>query len=183
MRLAARQGKVAARDFLLVSRWLFSGSSRVTGKEQWSGLLRRAKDWSDRLRAKDETVTERPWHFSCREVFWRGYEIVPLTNGLALWEEGHRMSHCIYDLRRTCRLTSPSRFFSIRRRGQCVATLELAHELPDDHLKGTDRIYGRWSLQDCRRSCNRFADSEMMRSMKAFAWQYNLWSQRTARRI
>lgn len=33
MRLAGRQGKVVQRDFLLVTRWLFSGASRVTGKE------------------------------------------------------------------------------------------------------------------------------------------------------
>lgn len=181
MRLAGRQGRVVQRDFLLVTRWLFSGASRVTGKEQWSGLLRRAKAWSGRLRAQEETATAQPWHFFCREVPWRGYEISPLADGLALWEEGQEMSNCVYDIRRTCHHPSPSRFFSVRKQGHRVATLELVHELADDHLKGTDRIYGRWGLQDCRLSRNRFVDTELMKSMKVFAWQYNLWSQRPSR--
>jgi hypothetical protein len=181
LRLASRQTQLDQRDLMLVSRWLTQNDTTLKGPEQWNGLLRKAKAWADRRRAEQLTREDSPWHFYCGTTAWRGYEIVPLTHGMDLWEEGQAMSHCVFDLRQGCNLKAPSRFFSVRKKGRRVATIELEHEPVNEYLKGTDRLFGRWSLRDCRLSANRLMAADEVKHFKVFAWQYNLWSQRPGR--
>lgn len=150
LRLAQRQEGLTRREFLLVSRWLTQSDAKLKGQEQWAGLLRRAKAWGSRQRAEKEMVGTAPWYFYCKSTLWRGFEIVPLTNMLELWEEGDAMSNCVFDLRSACVNWAPSRFFSVRRNGKRMATLELEYQPQDISFKGTDRLFGRWDLRDCR---------------------------------
>lgn len=107
---------------------------------------------------------------------------MPLTNEIDLWDEGQAMSSCLYKLRYLCKEASvPSRFFSIRKNGRRYATLELVCDLPAKGMRGPDRLYGRWRLQDCRLSHNRIPSEALVKMLIDFGWQYNLLSQRPGR--
>jgi hypothetical protein len=48
-------------------------------------------------------------------------------------------------------------------------------------MKGADRVYGQWQLQDCRLSHNRVPPDELIKKLRDFCWHYNVLSQRPNR--
>jgi hypothetical protein len=189
LRLATRHGPVSPRQLRRVHEWLGWGRGVVSTGMSWRCLLRRANDAYQRQQLEVRLTQEceksgRPtdWHFACGTLAWRGYEITPLLNDIGLWDEGKGMSSCLYKLRHLClKEEVPSRFFSVKKNERRYATLELVRDLPDRSMKGLDRLYGRWRLQDCRRSHNRLPSEELVTALGDFGWHYNILSQRPGR--
>jgi hypothetical protein len=189
LRLASRHGAASQGELQRIDEWLQSDGGAVSLRMTWSAVLRRANAWHQRQqlevsRARAEQLSSRPsdWHFACGSMPWRGYDITPLVNEVALWNEGEAMSSCLYKLRYDCKKASqPSRFFSVRKNGRRYATLELVRDLPDEGMRGPDRLYGRWRLQDCRLSHNRRPCEGLVKTLIDFGWHYNVLSQRPAR--
>lgn len=124
---------------------------------------------------------QEAWHFYCRGLDWRSYRIEPIGKPSQLWLEGLHQGNCLYKLRFECDALKPSRFFSIRRAGRRVATLELSWRSPERGDRGMNLILVSWELQDLRKSYNRLADQEMLSCMHAFARQYDIWAKRPGR--
>lgn len=175
----AQQGGASALDYMMVVRWVFQMGIRVRHENQWHALHRRAAAWHrDGQVEADPTA---PWYFYCDDLDWRGYRLVPLRTVEALWDEGDVMSHCLFDLRQLCSAARPSRFFSVRRDGKRVATLELSLVAPEPDMVGLNRIHGRWVLIDCRLSANRVPSMDLLLDMLEFGNQYDVWSHRPGR--
>lgn len=185
LRLAKRHGTVERTDFMRVHEWQSFAGGTVTLHMTWASVLRRALDWRQRQlllvnRAKTGCGDYTPanWYFACEPIVWQGYEIVPLVNEVDLWDEAQSMASCLYQLRRLCKqVTSPSRFFSIRKSGRRHATLELVCNLlhgPKNELRQRTM---RWRLQDCRLSHNRLPSEAMVQTLTGFAAHYNTLSQ------
>lgn len=189
-RLATRHGAVSRKEFQRVHEWLNSDRGNVTTRMSWRAVLRRANDWHRRQQlvvdharnSSNSAASPQTWHFACSTLAWRGFSIMPLANVIDLWDEGEAMSSCLYKLRYLCKKNrGPSRFFSVRRNGRRYATLELVCDLPDEGMRGPDRLYGRWRLQDCRLSHNRLPSQSLVKMLIDFGSHYNLLSQRPAR--
>lgn len=189
LRLASRHGAASQRELQRIDEWLQSDGGAVSLRMTWGAVLRRAKAWHQRQqlevsRARAEQLSSRPsdWHFACGPLPWRGYDITPLVNEVDLWDEGEAMSSCLYKLRYLCKKSSQaSRYFSVRMNGRRYATLELVRDLPAQGMRGPDRLYGRWRLQDCRLSHNRLPCEGLVKMLIDFGWHYNVLSQRPAR--
>lgn len=160
-------------------RWTKLAGVDVTDAHQWASINRRATAWH--RSGQGNQRPRDPWHFFCHDVEWRGLQLVPLTSAIELWEEGDAMSHCVYDLRQLCDAPWPSRFFSLRRAGRRVATVELSLVPPEAGMRGLNRIRGRWVLMDCRLSANRIPGRSLAIDMLEFGNQYDEWSMRPAR--
>lgn len=189
LRLATRHGAVSGAQLRRVHEWLDPDRGSVTTRMTWRSVLHRANDWHqreqlavDQVKANHNSDRHNGWRFACGSLAWRGYEITPLANDIDLWDEGQAMSSCLYQLRRLCKKANHlSRFFSVRKDGRRYATLELVRESPDKSLRGPDRIYGRWHLQDCRLSHNRLPSEALVKELIDFGRHYNLLSQRPGR--
>lgn len=179
--VAAREEAVSLAELALVDNWSDQCHVHIVKQHRWANLVRRARQWQSELQALLRHSHERGWHFFCGPLAWRGHELIPLRNSGDLWLEGVAMSSCLYKLRRECLRDGGSRFFSVRRYGRRVATLELFLERPTPAMKGADALFGRWVLQDLRQSYNRLPDALLVESLKVFAWQYTLWSRRPSR--
>ena len=190
LRLATRQGGVSRKDFQRVHKWVALGRGSVSTRMRWPAVLRRANDWHQRQQlvvsqakaSESSHEAETSWNFACTDLPWRGYAITPLTNNIDLWDEGQAMSSCLYRLRHLCdHAEALSRYFSVKKNGRRFATLELVREAPRGGMKGPDRIYGQWRLQDCRLSHNRLPPDELAKKLMDFGWHYNILSQRPNR--
>ncbi len=179
LRISARAGDARPEHLMVVARWVIRLRIKLTETNQWHALVRRAVDWHSRSAEIDDGTTN--WHFYCGQVAWRGYEIVPLRTPGEMWIEGDAMSHCLFDLRGLNEAFISSRFFSVRKQGRRMATLELAWCPPEPGMVGPDRTYGQWELSDCRLSANKLPQPSLIEHMLRFAWQYNIWAKRTSR--
>ena len=191
LRLATRCGGVSRAQLRRVHEWLNWGQGSVTTRMTWRAVLRRADEWHRRQQAVVEQARANPasaqalpgWDFACGPVAWAGYDIIPLTSHIELWDEGEAMSSCLYKIRRFCSKSSePSRFFSVRRSGLRCATLELVllKSSKSRHGHGLGRMNGLWQLQDCRLSHNRLPPDEMVELLDAFGRHYDTLAQRAA---
>ncbi len=176
MWIAQRDGIATLEGFLTLHDWAFRAEFDITRSHTWRSLWRRAEKWMAETEALAVTRQSEPWHFYCGPTDWQGLEIVPLTTPYALWVEGRAMHSCLYSLASECEPDRDHRFFSVRRDGKRVATLELEHIPPPDRHIGTVRRRGCWRLVDCRRSCNLLVDSRLITTLKAFAAEYTRWS-------
>ena len=189
LHLATRHGLVKSEQLRRVHEWVGRDGISLTKRMTWTSVLRRANTSLQRQRLSvmydkaNISLTEKNgWHFACGKLDWRSYEISPLADEVTLWDEGQAMSSCLYNLRRLCNKASvPSRFFSVTKNGRRHATLELVRERVHERMRGPDRIYGRWQLQDCRLSCNRLPSAKLIAAMTDFGWHYNVLSQRPGR--
>lgn len=182
MRLAQQNQGVTTNELALVRNWQTQMHVNLKPQMKWSRLVARAKLWRQRELVRLTQPKEQAWHFYCRPTQWRGYEIVPLDTPLGLFDEAIDMGSCLYTLRYLCcRDSQASRFFSLRRHGERVATFELTLDSPRPWFKGWDLICGRWRLQDSRLSFNRLPPKELIDDLLAFSVLYNLWSKRPAR--
>lgn len=189
LHLATRHGLVTREQLRRVHEWAGLDGNSLTKRMTWTSVLRRANTSYQRQllsvindKADINSDEKNSWYFSCSRLDWRSYEILPLADEIALWDEGQAMSSCLYRLRRLCYKTSePSRFFSVTKNGRRFATLELVRKHAHERMHGPDRIYGRWQLQDCRLSCNRLPSENLIKAVTDFSWHYNLLSQRPGR--
>ena len=182
MRLGEQAGAVTTKGLALVRHWQTQLHMRLKPDMKWSRLVARARLWRQRERVRLTQSDGQSWHFYCRSMPWRGYEIVPLDTPLALFDEAVAMGTCLYNLRYLCcRVSQASRFFSLRQHGLSVATFELAHVPPSCCSKGWEQRNGRWVLQDSRLSFNRLPPAQLVTHLVAFAKMYNIWSGRAAR--
>jgi hypothetical protein len=182
MRLAQQNAFVTTSELALVRHWQTQMRMLLKPQMSWSRLVARAKLWRERERVRLTQPSDQRWHFYCRPMPWRGYEIMPLDTPLALLDEAVVMGTCLYSLRYLCcRDSKASRFFSLRKQGRRVATFELTLDCPRPWFQGWDLRYGRWTLQDSRLSFNRLIPQELAADLLAFAALYNLWSKRPAR--
>ena len=137
--------------FDLVIDW-FIASRPAMDKNQvkrgWAYLEQKSEKWRKQLDHEirfDELITAYP-PWSCYvadnlkewvKVFPQGlpYQIVPVNTPNKLWEEGHRMKHCVSGYIGRC-IAGNARIFSVRAlsTGESIATVELL-------FNG-----GRWSL-------------------------------------
>ena len=182
LRLATRCGGISMAQLRRVHEWLNWGQGSVTTRMTWRAVLRRADEWHRRQQAVVEQArTSRAsaqalssWDFACGPVAWEGYEIIPLTSEIELWDEGQAMSSCVYKIRRLCAKSSePSRFFSVRKNGLRCATLELVWCKPYESRHGLGLINGLWQLQDCRLPHNRLPPDELVELLTGFARHYS----------
>lgn len=182
MRLGEQADAVTTKELALVRHWQTQLRMRLTPQMKWSRLVDRAKLWRERERVRLTLSSGKTWYFYCQTMSWRGYQVVPLDTPLALFDEAVAMGTCLYNLRSLCcRGAQASRFFSLRRQGQRVATFELTHESPSCASKGWELRNGRWALQDSRLSFNRLLSAELIADLVAFAKMYNTWASRPAR--
>lgn len=182
MRLAQQVDAVTTGELALVRNWQTQMRMVFKPQMKWSRLVARAKLWRDRERVRLTQPSDQRWHFYCRAMQWRGYEIMPLDTPLALFDEAVAMGTCLYTLRYLCcRDSQTSRFFSLSKQGRRVATFELTLGYPQPSFKGWDLRYGRWTLQDSRLSFNRLMSKVLIDDLVAFASLYNLWAKRPAR--
>lgn len=189
LHLATRHGLVTSEQLRRVHEWIGLDGIALTKRMTWTSVLRRANTSHQRQqlsvicdKANINSGEKNSWHFACGMLNWRSYEISPLANEVTLWDEGQAMSSCLRRLRRLCNKTSePSRFFSVTKNGRRHATLELVREPAHERMRGPDRIYGRWQLQDCRLSCNKLPSAKLIEALTDFSWHYNLLSQRAGR--
>ncbi len=182
MRLAEQAEAITTQELALVRHWETHLGMALKPQMKWARLVARAKQWRQRERVRLEQPNDQAWHFYCRAMQWRGYEIVPLDTPLALFDEAVAMGTCLYTLRYLCsRNSQASRFFSLRKQGSRVATFELTLSNPQPSFKGWDLRYGRWTLQDARLSFNRLIPNCLVDDLVAFASMYNIWSKRPAR--
>jgi len=179
--VAGREPIIARSDLALVYNWKDLTQTEIERNHRWGALVRKARAWRNAQNISIRHQDGPQWHFFCHSLSWRGYELVPLRSPRDLWDEGAAMSNCLYKLRRECAPDGGSRYFSMRRFGRRVATLELMYQTPDEKMRGQDACFGRWEVLDCRFAYNRIPDSSMLNSMRVFAWQYTLWSRRPAR--
>lgn len=181
MRVASREPHPRIADIALVCQWIHDSHYTIRSNQNWSALVRKASRIRESERAALAASKESAWHFYCKSMNWRGYRIEPLTDSAALYSEARSMGSCVYKLRRDCDGLKPSRFFSVKRSGKRVATLELAWSHPQQEFVGMDRQWGRWSLHDLRLSYNRLPGKDLSNAMQGFAQMYNLWAKRPAR--
>ena len=181
MRIAAREAKVTFAQLALVENWIVQTRFTLSRNNRWSSLVRRATQFRAKERVTVVAQKNQDWHFFCAGMDWQGYKIEPLTNVEDLWVEGLCMGSCVYRLRHEYRAIKPSRFFSVRRFGKRLATLELVWQPPHLSFKGMDRVWGKWVLQDLRLSFNRLPYEQLTASMAHFASHYNFLSKRPKR--
>ena len=181
MRVADRDRSLKMADIALVANWSHQQRVDIRPQRKWSSLVRQAQAFRAHEQVQLAARDLPRWHFYCRTVSWRGYEVEPITDSAQLWIEGMAMSSCVYRLRCLCSGTAPSRFFSIKKDGKRAATLELGWIAPQKDFVGMDREWGKWCLQDLRLSFNRLPDRGLVDAMKGFAQMYNLWSKRPGR--
>lgn len=182
MRLGEQAGAVTTKELALVRHWQTQHHMRLKPEMKWSRLVARARLWRQRERVRLTQSNGQNWHFYCRSMPWRGYEIVPLDTPLALFDEAVAMGTCLYNLRYLCsRSCQASRFFSLRQEGVRVATFELVHEYPSYCSKGWKQRNGRWTLQDTRLSFNRLPPAQLVGHLAAFVAMYNIWAARPLR--
>lgn len=177
LRLATRCGGVSRAQLRRVHERLTWGQGSVTTRMTWRAVLRRADQWHRRHQAVIEQArtnhaspqTLPGWDFACGPIASEGYDIIPLTSDIELWDEGQTMSSCPYKIRRFCNKSSePSRFFSVRRNGLRCATLELVRGKPCESRHGLGLMDGLWQLQDCRLSHNRLPTDELVKLLVDF---------------
>lgn len=181
IRVASRAKSVRVSDLAAVSSWADQTSAAITAKHRWTTLVTRARRHWQQHTVQLAQQQQEPWYFFCRGVEWRGYQIEPITKPSDLLQEGWEQGNCLFKLRFECEALRPSRFFSIRRAGRRVATLELAWRSPEKKDTGMNRVLGTWVLQDLRKSYNRLPDECLLAAMHAFAKQYDTWTQRLGR--
>jgi hypothetical protein len=180
MHIANQDPKIPTGELALVATWLPERGPDFAGKPRWSSLVRRSRQ-AQRLELATPQRPSGAWSFHCDDVAWRGHEIRPLRDSSALWLEGASMGSCLFKLRRLCSRSQPSRFFSVRRSGVRVATLELWWIRPEQTFTGMEAVLGRWCMRDLRLSFNRLPDAGLIESMTDFARMYTLWSHRLGR--
>lgn len=177
---------ITLRELACVVNWAHQSGTRIQIAHRWPTLLARARKYFELERVKVLSQQHEPWHFFCSDTRWRLWQVSPLTDASSLWLQGQLHGNCLYNLRRECTRPKPSRFFAIRIAGdppgKNIATLELVWKPPQDSFTGTDRLWGRWTVQDLRLSLNRLPDQALLNAMHAFAKMYNNWSQRPGRR-
>ena len=181
IRVANRHELLSLRDIACVANWVHQSRSCILPGHKWSTLVMRASRYNERERIHLQSVRHEPWHFFSDNTTWRGYEVQPLRDAVALWQEGQRHNTCLYRLRFDCSALKPSRFFRISKEGQSMATLELVWRPPEPGFRGMDLVWGRWELQDLRLSYNRLPDENLVQAMQAFGQTYNLLSKRLRR--
>ena len=181
MRVADRDRSLKMADIAVVANWSHQQRVDIRPQHKWSSLVRQARAFRARVQVELAARDLPRWHFYCRTVSWRGYEVEPITNSAQLWIEGMSMSSCVYRLRCLCYGTEPSRFFSVKKAGKRLATLELGWAPPQEDLVGMDRVLGQWSLLDLRLSFNRLPDTDLLAAMEDFASMYNIWAKRPGR--
>ena len=181
MRVANRESNLKMRDIAVVSNWANQARVVIQSQHKWSSLLRRAIAHRELQRMQLAAVKEAPWYFYCRPMDWRGYRVEPIANSAELWLEGAAMGSCLYKLRHECSAAQQNRFFSIKKDGKRLATLELIWSPPREEYKGMDRRLGRWQLQDLRLSFNRLPSQHLLEAMHAFAGMFNFWAKRPGR--
>ena len=182
MWICQREAVSCMASMALVTNWSDQTGFVIQRHHAWAALLRRARQWKTEQAVMARHAASPPWHFFCDRLDWRGLEIVPLRTAIDLWEEGIAMHSCLYKLRYLCtRTAKASRFFSVRRHGKRLATLELTHREPHRDCLGMTRVTGVWQLLDCRLAFNRLPDAALIDSLQAFAWQYTVWSCRPSR--
>ncbi len=182
MRLAQQVNGVTTKELALVRNWHAHLGMALKPHMKWTRLVERAKQWRHREGVRLNHLVEDAWHFFCRPLSWRGFEIIPLDTPLSLFDEAIAMGSCLYTLRYLCcRDSQASRFFSLRKQGKRIATFELTLESPRRWFKGWDLRYGKWKLQDCRLAFNKHPSTELVTDLVAFASMYNTWSNRPVR--
>lgn len=179
--VAGREPEIARGDLALVHNWADLTQAEIERHHRWRALVRKARAWKAAQSISIRHQDGPQWHFFCHSLSWRGYELVPLRNPRDLWDEGLAMSNCLYKLRRECVPDGGSRYFSVRRFGRRVATLELMYHSSDKQMSGQDACFGRWEVLDCRSAYNQIPETALLDSLRVFAWQYTLWSRRPAR--
>jgi hypothetical protein len=150
-------------------------------RNKWPSLVDRAKRFRALEKVDLTARSTKPWHFFCYGIDWRGYEIEPIKNSAELWLEGTALGNCLYKLRHECTAQRPSRFFSIRKAGKRMATLELTWRPPQENFIGMDRELGKWEIRDLRLSFNRLPYERLADAMEGFTFMYNFWAKRPSR--
>ena len=181
MRVASRAKHLRVQDIAFVTNWRDQSGFTIDRHHKWSKLIDHARTYFAHQSIELELQAHEGWHFFCREQSWRGLTITPITTPLAMWRQGLNQGNCLYKLRYECNSIQPSRFFCVTRADRPLATLELAWRPPKASDRGMDRLWGQWFVQDLRLSYNRIADEALLKTMKDFAWQYNIWAKRPGR--
>jgi hypothetical protein len=112
-------------------------------------------DWHDAVAANmtgPNSEFPEPW---CPGGASGGFDIVPITNGAGLYREGRQMHHCVGTYAGSVHL-GRCYFFSVRKDGALVATLEL--------VQREDRA----AIGQLRGPCNAKAPKEVLRAVNSW---------------
>jgi hypothetical protein len=156
--MPARSGKY--REFLGhtmdVIDWFDQERPRFEKNQKnssWETIHERVKAWHEELRQRQEReAAERLEALRRAQVATRswgtlidkfetddGFEVIPLVTEIMLVSEGQGMGHCVGSYTSRCR-SGHSRIFSIRKKGESKATLEI----------GAGSGGGEWRIQQIR---------------------------------
>lgn len=125
---------------------------------------------ADATRIREDSRARTTWESALQEGMYAGYEVVPLTTGIALAEEGSEMRHCVAGYVDMC-ASGESRIFSIRKTGKRLATLEI----------GAPRGPMSWQVQQVRGKCNGRVPDEVTAVAKMVAESYTAEVRQTTR--
>lgn len=178
------------REVSLVLDWMRTEKPVLDSnqkKADWSWYMHQQEEWHDTFRNGNETVENRvrglSWDSDLDGYKTKKYQIVPITTGEDLIEEGRRMHHCIASYANSC-VQNTARIFSIRdNKGKRLATLELGRrtlEMSESHPESL--VYGskakpkinqyKWVNRQCRGACNAMVDDKIKRVADQVARKY-----------
>lgn len=140
----------------------------------WSWYMREQAAWHEEVtRRKREAVAKEYWESSLPTQEINGYEVVPLTTSLDLFDEGKDMHHCVGSYANRCKMNE-SRIFSIRKDGEKVATMELSNLAGWDYASRKKHTDGKkWNLAQVRGHCNKEADKTTRSVAEEVVKRYN----------
>lgn len=99
-------------------------------------------------RIHHQPQTQLTWDSALSESALGDYQVVPMTSGIALAEEGAAMRHCVAGYATIC-AGHGHRIFSIRRNGDRVATLEIG-----PRQQGPRNLIAAYEVFQVRGKCN-----------------------------
>lgn len=129
-------------------------------KAPWSWFLRQEREWHRRINVSKSVLEKKVWQSALDVCKIDDYDIIPLTDSVALAEEGSEMRHCVYSYLEDC-MDGTRRIFSIRKGKDKVATLELR------------RIFTTWSAGQIKGYCNANLEVKFKNLARKLAEKYN----------
>ena len=149
-----------------VSDWFYqAGIGTLQKNATWKSLCRRSDEWHANccIARNNDSARFFEWRSLIETMRINNIEVVPLTDTLALVQEGVQMEHCVGGYSGQC-FMGQSRIFSLHEQVTGLrATLELILNYSNN----------RWEVKQLRAAKNSPAPAQMKRAAVALCVEYN----------
>jgi len=135
-------------------------------KAPWEWFMRQQADWHERIQVEQAERRKKEagkysWSSLVPETSFHGYMVVPLVNGMDLYQEGKDLHHCVAAYARNCQ-DEICRVFSIRKLdGEKVATLEIRPRTTNNFGLDPNYLDYSWVVNQVRGHCNGAVEDEV----------------------